>query len=49
VVNALEEQQIARGGPGMTQVRKGNGSEARDDVRRHVTMKLGFDPGFSEA
>jgi hypothetical protein len=49
VVNALEERQIARGGPGMTQVRKGNGSEAGDDVRRHVTMKLGFDPGFSEA
>lgn len=46
VVNDLEERQIARGGPNMTQVRKGGGREARDDVRRHVTMKLGFDPGY---
>jgi hypothetical protein len=46
VVNDLEERQIARGGPGMTQVRTDDASDAQGEIRRHVKIKLGFDPGF---
>jgi hypothetical protein len=46
LVNALEERQIARGGPGMTQVGKGKIGDVRDGIQRLVKMKLGFDPGF---
>jgi hypothetical protein len=45
VLNALEERQIAKGGPGMTQV-GGKISDVKDDIKRRVKMKLGFDPGF---
>jgi len=46
VLNTLEERQIARGGPGMTQKGKGKVSGVRGDIQRQVKLKLGFDPGF---
>jgi hypothetical protein len=46
VVNALEERQIARGGPGMTQKGRGKISDIKGDIQRQVKLKLGFDPGF---
>ena len=45
VINDLEERQIARGGPNMTQVLPVSDNH-RDNVQRAVKMKLGFDSGF---